>query len=137
MSVFPERLKYLRSINNISQKKLATELHVSQNAVYNWENGKSEASYTTLEQLARYFNVPCSFLMGWDSSVVPFKSMTVSTPKYKFHIKKKPSLNQIGAFYNETKLLTYFRKLNNNGQAVAIERLNELTQIPSYKNNKL
>lgn len=133
MSAFPERLKYLRSINNISQKKLASALNVSQNAIYNWENGKSEASYSTLEEISRFFKVPCSFLMGWDNPTVPFKAMNVSTPKYKCHVKKKSSFNQFLSFYNETKLLLYFRQLNNNGQSIAIERLNELAQIPQYK----
>ena len=133
MSAFPQRLKYLRTTNNISQKKLASTLHVSQNAIYNWENGKSEASYSTLEQLARFFKVTCSFLMGWDSPTVPFKSMNVPYPKYKFPLKTKPSSNQVSSFYNETKLLTYFRQLNSTGQSIAIERLNELSQLPTYK----
>lgn len=92
MSAFPERLKYLRSINNISQKKLASSLNVSQNAIYNWERDKNEVFHSTLEEISRFLS-----------------------------------------FYNKIKLLIYFRQLNNKGQSIAIDRLNELTQIPQYK----
>ena len=33
----------------------------------------------------------------------------------------------------ESQLLSHFRTLNDNGQTVAVERVQELTQIPAYQ----
>ena len=42
MSDFPNRLKKLRSDRKPTRQQLAEKLSVSQNAVYNLENGKQE-----------------------------------------------------------------------------------------------
>lgn len=61
-----KRIKELREKFNISQKKLAEELNVSQVAVNHWENGKRDISMIMIEKIADYFNVSPSYLMGWD-----------------------------------------------------------------------
>ncbi|MGN0414132.1 MAG: helix-turn-helix domain-containing protein [Agathobacter sp.] len=49
---FSDRLKYLRKRNGYTQKQLADMLNVSQNAIYNWENGKREPSINTMIKIA-------------------------------------------------------------------------------------
>lgn len=63
MSKFSNRLKQLRKENNLTQKQLADILHVSQNAIYNWENEKREPSLEMLNKIAAYFNVSLDYLM--------------------------------------------------------------------------
>ena len=66
MSVFSERLKQLRTKRKMSQQQLANVLHVSQNAVFNWENEKREPSFETVQKLADFFFVSPAFLLGWE-----------------------------------------------------------------------
>ena len=50
-----KNLKSLRLKNNLTQAALAKELNVTQNAVYQWENGKREPSSEMVEKIANYF----------------------------------------------------------------------------------
>lgn len=66
MARFPQRLNQLRTTRKVTQKELADHLHVSQNAVFNWENGKREPSIDVIEKIADYFGVSYSSMMGWE-----------------------------------------------------------------------
>lgn len=63
MSDFPNRLKKLRSDSNLTQKQLAEKLNVSQNAVYNWENGKREPNLDMMEKIAKVFDIALYILL--------------------------------------------------------------------------
>lgn len=57
------RLKELRKKKNISQLKLAMDLHMNQNTISRYENGEREADYSTLIAIADYFNVSIDYLL--------------------------------------------------------------------------
>lgn len=65
MANVAQKIKELRIEKNLTQKKLADLLNVSQNAVYNWENGKREPNSDIIEKLSDIFEVLPSYLMGW------------------------------------------------------------------------
>ena len=50
-------IKDLRKEKNLTQDQLAEALHVTRQAVSNWENGKTEPDVETLSQLAAFFGV--------------------------------------------------------------------------------
>ncbi len=50
-------IKTLRKEKNLTQDQLAEALHVTRQAVSNWENGKTEPDIETLSQLAEFFEV--------------------------------------------------------------------------------
>ena len=64
MTIFTERLKEQRKKNNLTQKKLADILGVSQGSYANWENGKREPNFETLLKLALELNTTTSYLLG-------------------------------------------------------------------------
>ena len=64
MPYFSNRLKELRTGNALTQKELAAKLNVSQNAIFNWENGKREPSIDMLKQIADFFGVSLDYLTG-------------------------------------------------------------------------
>ena len=64
MSLFPERLKFLRNENNILQKDLALLLEVTTRAIRNYESGIHEPCYDSLIKLADYFDVSLDYLLG-------------------------------------------------------------------------
>ncbi|MBO7148862.1 MAG: helix-turn-helix transcriptional regulator [Clostridia bacterium] len=57
------RLEYLRKKRNITQLKLALDLHVNQNTISRYETGAREADYATLIRIADYFNVSIDYLL--------------------------------------------------------------------------
>lgn len=76
MPSFHERLKQLRTKNSITQKKLASTLNVSQNAIFNWENGKREPSMDMIQKIADYFEVTPAYIMGWEDNTESLCGMT-------------------------------------------------------------
>lgn len=57
MSEFAQRIKKFRTLKGFTQRELANILNVSQNAVYNWENGKREPSIDMIEKIAQALDV--------------------------------------------------------------------------------
>ena len=56
-------IKRLRLEKNLNQEQLAEHLHVTRQAVSNWENGKTQPDIETLTQIAEYFNVSVEYLI--------------------------------------------------------------------------
>lgn len=50
-----------------------------------------------------------------------------------FDLASEAVTEEINANRRESQLLSHFRNLNDNGQSVAVERVQELTQIPAYQ----
>lgn len=63
MSDFPNKLKKLRTDSHLTQKQLAGQLNVSQNAVYNWENGKREPNLDMMKKIAKIFDIALYILL--------------------------------------------------------------------------
>ena len=57
MSEVANSIKKLRQEKRLSQEQLAEQLHVTRQAVSNWENGKTQPDVDTLTQLASVFDV--------------------------------------------------------------------------------
>ena len=61
---FSERLKSLRTENNLSRAQLAEKLNVSVRLVYYWENAQRECDFDMLIKIADTFSVNLDFLLG-------------------------------------------------------------------------
>ena len=61
---FKERIKQLRLDNGMSQNKLAKALNVGRQTIVNWEVRGSEPDFSTLIQIAQFFNVTKDYLIG-------------------------------------------------------------------------
>lgn len=68
MALFGERLKELRTKRNLSQQELSEILNIGRSTLANYEQGKREPNFETLELFADYFNVDMNFLIGWEES---------------------------------------------------------------------
>ena len=58
------RLKELRKARNMTQLRLAMELHTNQNTISRYENGEREPGIAELIQLADFFDVSVDYLIG-------------------------------------------------------------------------
>ena len=57
MNEVANSIKKLRQEKKMSQEQLAEQLHVTRQAVSNWENGKTQPDVDTITQLAEIFDV--------------------------------------------------------------------------------
>ena len=56
-------IKRLRQDKGINQEQLAGQLHVTRQAVSNWETGKTQPDIETLTKIAEYFGVSVEYLI--------------------------------------------------------------------------
>ena len=61
---FKNRLKDLRTANNLSQMQLAMKTGLSQSAIAKWELGKTEPTASAIIALAKFFNESTDYLLG-------------------------------------------------------------------------
>jgi len=69
MADFPNKLKALRIQNGLTQQELANSLNVSQNAIYNWENGKREPNMSMQKKIAEIFDIALYILIDDDCEI--------------------------------------------------------------------
>lgn len=62
--MFATTLKDLRNLRKITQKDLAREFNLTQQAIGKWEKGVSMPDYETLGKIADYFEVSVDYLIG-------------------------------------------------------------------------
>ena len=80
---FSEKLRELRMQKNISQAKLAADIHISRSAVAKWENGLGLPSDESLKLLADYFGVAVDELITnkTNEEVLISKNKTIDQQK--------------------------------------------------------
>lgn len=133
-----EKIRYLRIQKNMTQKELGEKLGgIPQQQIGRWENGKSNPKLNTLQKIAAALSVNVNDLL---------ESPLDDSPLYKAFKNANPSDYPIGKdLINaqlakqvddweqiDIELVKTFKKLNENGKAVAIERVEELSEIPRY-----
>ena len=64
MSHLGERVKSLREDRDLSQRELGEAIGVRQSTISEIERGSNNPSWSTLQSLAKFFDVQISFLLG-------------------------------------------------------------------------
>lgn len=64
MNKFQDRIKELRTQNNMSQMELSKATGISQSAIAKWELGKTEPTASAIIILAKYFDETTDYLLG-------------------------------------------------------------------------
>lgn len=75
---FSNRLENLLEERNLTQKRLATELHIAPSTLNGYLRRDREPDYATLIKLAKYFEVSTDYLLG----VTPMRRPSVSSECY-------------------------------------------------------
>ena len=61
--IFAEKLIRLRKQAGLSQEELASELNISRQSVYKWEQAQSITDLDKIIQLSTFFNVSTDYLI--------------------------------------------------------------------------
>ncbi len=130
MPEFANRLKQIRVERKITQKELANYLNVSQNAVFNWENGKRQPTMTTISKIAEYFNVSPPYLMGWADEDLAYYGGGFYGKEASKEVQDK-FMNRF--FGSKAEMNRKMDLLNDAGQKKAIEHVELLAKVPEYQ----
>lgn len=105
---FGNRMKTTRNSQKMTQAELAQRLGVTPQTVSQYERGVKKPKTSTINRFAEALNVSAHWLeTGF------YEDASISN--------------------EEQQLLRYFRIMNQQGQRVALERMEELSQHPKYK----
>ncbi|MCT0164024.1 XRE family transcriptional regulator [Lactobacillus helveticus] len=73
------RIKEVRKKKGLSLQQVADAVGVGNNTISRYETGKREPKIETWDKLAKYFNVPTSYLMGLSDDVNGWKEWAENT----------------------------------------------------------
>lgn len=111
-----EKIKKARTDAKMTQKELAEKCGMADSAIRKYESGKVVPKLDTIAKIARAMGLYAGDLVDagqWG--------------------QVQPGEDSEPASAAESQLIYHFRTLNDNGQTVAVERVQELTQIPAYQ----
>ena len=122
-------IKEARKKANLTQKELGQRIGLSYQSIAQWENNLRKPKPETLQKIANALGVsiwslsaagsPLEFSYGFLSGLEEERSIRSA---FNYTYSKK-----------EQELIDLFFELNDDGQCKAIERIQELTEIPKYK----
>lgn len=138
-----ERIYYCRVENHMTQKELGEKAGIDPSTIRKYESGRLNPKIGTLQKIADALGVS-----GFD--LMPEELLDAN--KVDDYVKEHNlNADEVAGYYSglaneavsrlgealkdakETALIRHFRTLNDNGQSVAVERVQELTQIPAYQ----
>ena len=131
-------IKKARINAGMTQAELAERLGITPQAVSQYERGIKNPKLETVRRISEALGVLVPDLYPEGMQAMPILDWMeskgipiVSGPGESYW----ESLKQTKAEQNskEEQLLNHFRTLNENGQTVAVERVQELAQIPAYQ----
>lgn len=114
------KIKYLRSLANMSQEELGRRVGVQRAAINKYEKGTVEnIPIKTIEKIANVFEVSPTFIVGWD------------TPNFNLLSAEVKVLQGVKYFYGASAvdLLESCMELNDQGQKRLLQYADELTKI--------
>lgn len=138
-----ERIYYCRIENHMTQKELGEKTGIDGATIGKYERGVLNPKIGTLRKIADALGVSSFDLMPEE---------LLDANKVDDYVKEHNlNADEIAGYYSglaneavsrlgealkdakETALIRHFRTLNDNGQRVAVERVQELAQIPAYQ----
>ena len=131
-----KKILELRVQNGLTQKQLADMCGFSQSALNLWENGKRQPKINQVQKIASTLKVSINDLLESnldDSPIYHVYKKNNDLNSDLFLDYKTHALTQ-GISWEpiDIKMIKIFKTLNEAGQAKAIERVEELTEIPRY-----
>lgn len=128
------RIKHERKRVGITQKELAEKSGLATITIQQYERGVREPRLEIVFKIAKALNVlPTTLIENMDDE---FAEFIESHPNDydSLIIFSSDAESRIDSTI-EKQLVNLFNRLNNEGIAVALERIEELTEIPRYKAN--
>lgn len=135
-----EKIKLIRQEKGLTQKELGYRLGgISQQQIGQWETGKANPKYETLQKIANALEVDLIELIGVKGIVEQsrnilnnFNNNPEKWVQMDIETGKEIPLRGSKLQSKQIVLLNHYNQLNEAGKDKAIERVEELTEIPRY-----
>ena len=118
-----EKIRKARTDAKMTQKELAEKCGMADSAIRKYESGKITPKLDTLARIARAMGLYAADLVDADQ----WKNVQMGPGDAWAVDASQQSTSR------ESQLMQHFRSLNDDGQRVAVERVEELAQIPKYQ----
>lgn len=138
-----ERIYYCRVENHMTQKELGEKTGIDGATIGKYERGVLNPKIGTLRKIADALGVSSFDLMPEElldankvDDYVKEHNLNPDDIADCYSGLANEAASRLGEALKdakETALIRHFRNLNDNGQTVAVERVQELTQIPAYQ----
>ena len=129
-----ERIRIARKKAGLTQKILGEKLGVSYQTIAQWENGLRNPKLETLRKIAKEINCPITDLFTADD--IAFVRIgyeaghKIGGENWIEYLEKMLGYSFSGV---EQEIVCLLKRLNDEGQQKALERVEELTEIPKYR----
>ncbi len=126
-------IKLLRVKMGLSQEALATEMHIHQTAVSQWENGRANPDMQTAKNLADFFNVTIDYLLGQSEENKVYYASNINDSNFvqgsgSVTIENKEALSK-----EESEILRIYRNLDVRGRTKFLNYAFELEDEANQK----
>lgn len=135
------RIRELRKQKGITMKQLGSALGLAESTISQYETGKRDPDLKTLFRISQYFGVRMEDIVGLETFdtgeefLARWKEITSSASGEQLTVSHRANGETVIVDYkNHDKLVNLYDSLNLLGKSVAIERLEELSEIPKYQN---
>ncbi len=130
-------IRNIRKQKNMTLQQLADILRCSQQNISQYESGKRIPKLKTVQKIANALNVNINDLLESPLDDSPLYKALKNTNLSDYDIGKDFINVQLSKQVDDweqidIELIKIFKQLNEDGKAVAIERVEELTEIPRY-----
>lgn len=122
-----EKIKSARKKAHISQKELGERLGVTQAMISAYEQGIRRPKLETMQKIATALGIDERELFDGDLEYIFHKAFEETDLE-----ERKDALIIDGILVSEKNLIRKYRKLNSEGKAEAIKRVEELSYIPKF-----
>lgn len=133
------KMRTLRKAAGKSQEDLAQVLGVNRATISKYETGAIEPPLAQIVEIARALDVDLGELLDGETSVLYRVHQSAFEAGRQAEQLNNAALRSVfepdGYSFSDTELLLIrsFSQLNDEGQQKAVERVEELTEIPKYK----
>lgn len=122
--IIGNRIKEIRKRKKLTQKEVAQRCGMADSAIRKYESGTITPKFETMDRIAEALEVPVTALMGYEYSGTDSNGNDIYKPPFHIIAPESPELNR---------LINAMDRLNDEGQEVALQRVEELGEIPKYQ----
>lgn len=133
------RIKDLRIANGLTQKQLGELCGMADSAIRRYESGRGNPTEKTLRRIANALGVPVGFLDPYSSfgeqlaAIGEIARCSLDEPIYEVGKTARRFTESEEWKVRKDRINAAFDTLNDEGQQKAVERVEELTEIPKYQ----
>ena len=124
-----ERIRNARKARNLTQKQLGELAGIAEPTIRRYELGRLKPKFETIVKIADALNESVwELYSNHELDSVTLDQFDESTKKIAYFVREYSNAEE-----TTQRLLEAFRKLNIMGRKIAIERVEELVEIPRYQ----